>query len=57
MMLKLYYLQGACPLVPHVALHWANADFQAIRLERGEQKSPLPMCIATLCEYHTNASC
>ncbi|TCK71184.1 hypothetical protein [Lonepinella koalarum] len=56
-MLKLYYLQGACPLVPHVALHWANADFQAIRLERGEQKSPLPMCIATLCEYHTNASC
>ncbi|WP_439236459.1 glutathione S-transferase N-terminal domain-containing protein [Lonepinella koalarum] len=39
-MLKLYYLQGACPLVPHVALHWTKADFEAVRLERGEQKSP-----------------
>lgn len=39
-MLKLYYLQGACPLVPHTALHWAGAKFEAVRLERGQQKSP-----------------
>lgn len=39
-MLKLYYLQGACPLVPHIALHWANAEFEAVRLVRGEYKTP-----------------
>lgn len=39
-MLKLYYLQGACPLVPHTALHWAKAEFEAVRLERGAQKQP-----------------
>ncbi|MDK4680973.1 glutathione S-transferase family protein [Kingella negevensis] len=39
-MMKLFYLQGACPLVPHTALHWAKAEFEPVHVERGEQKNP-----------------
>ncbi|PJO77995.1 glutathione S-transferase family protein [Neisseria brasiliensis] len=39
-MLKLYYMQGACPLVPHVALEWAKADFEAVKMARDELKTP-----------------
>ncbi len=39
-MLKLYYMQGACPLVPHVALEWAKADFEAVKMVHDELKTP-----------------
>ncbi|PSJ80278.1 glutathione S-transferase family protein [Neisseria iguanae] len=39
-MFKLYYIQGACPLVPHVALEWAKADFEAVRVAHDELKTP-----------------
>lgn len=39
-MLKLYYMPGACPLVPHVALEWAQADFEAVRVARDALKTP-----------------
>lgn len=38
-MLKLYYMQGACPLVPHVALEWAKADFEAVRVAHDQLKT------------------
>ncbi|ETD69615.1 glutathione S-transferase [Pelistega indica] len=39
-MLKLYYMPGACPLVPHVALEWAKADYTIQLVKREELKSP-----------------
>lgn len=39
-MLNLYYLPGACPLVPQVALEWAQADYQAVAVPREKLKSP-----------------
>lgn len=39
-MLKLYYMPGACPLVPHVALEWAKAEFEAVNVARDQLKSP-----------------
>ncbi len=35
-MIKLYYAPGACSLAPHVALRWAEADFEAVRADRGD---------------------
>lgn len=39
-MLNLYYLPGACSLVPHVALEWTGADYQAVEVPRDSLKSP-----------------
>lgn len=39
-MLKFYYTPGSCSLVPHTALHWAKAEFEAVRMEREQLKSP-----------------
>lgn len=39
-MLKFYYLSGSCALVPHTALIWAGADFEAVKMERDALKSP-----------------
>ncbi|MCP1661229.1 glutathione S-transferase family protein [Neisseria perflava] len=39
-MLKLYYMQGACPLVPHTALFWTKADFEAVKVTHDELKTP-----------------
>ena len=38
-MYKLYYMPGACPLVPHVALEWAKADYEAVNVSRDKLKS------------------
>lgn len=38
-MLKLYYLQGGCPLVVHTALEWAKAEFEAVSVPHAELKS------------------
>ncbi|MDO4640735.1 MAG: glutathione S-transferase N-terminal domain-containing protein [Neisseria sp.] len=39
-MLNLYYLPGACSLVPHTALEWSGADYQAVEVPRDKLKSP-----------------
>lgn len=39
-MLNLYYLPGACPLVPQTALEWAGAEYQAVEVLRDKLKSP-----------------
>lgn len=38
--MKLYYLKGACSLVPHVALDWIGKPYQAIEATREEIKKP-----------------
>lgn len=40
MMLTLYYLKGACSLVPHVALEWAQASYRAQEVSRETLKTP-----------------
>lgn len=37
--MKLYAMKGTCALAPHIALEWANADYELQLLERGEHKS------------------
>lgn len=39
-MLNLYYLPGACSLVPHTALEWSGADYKAVEVPRDKLKSP-----------------
>ena len=39
-MLNLYYLPGACPLVPQVGLEWAGAEYEAVAVPREKLKSP-----------------
>ena len=39
-MLKLYYLPGACSLVPHTALEWIGVDFDAQAVDHTIIKSP-----------------
>lgn len=38
-MLKLYYLPGSCSTVPHVALEWAKAEYEAQAVDRDFIKS------------------
>ncbi len=38
--MKLYYLQGSCSVVPHTALYWLGADFEAYQTPRDYLKSP-----------------
>ncbi|HMA10132.1 MAG TPA: glutathione S-transferase, partial [Ramlibacter sp.] len=41
-MLTLYYARGTCALASHLALEYAGAQYQAIRLDfsKNEQRSP-----------------
>ncbi|TDQ56386.1 glutathione S-transferase [Mesocricetibacter intestinalis] len=38
--MKLYYLPGACSLVPHVALEWIGNPYEAVAAGREEIKKP-----------------
>ncbi|PVX32436.1 glutathione S-transferase [Pasteurella langaaensis DSM 22999] len=38
--MKLYYLKGACSLVPHIALEWVGKPYAAIEATHEEIKSP-----------------
>lgn len=38
--MKLYYLPGACSLVPHTALHWIGVKHEAVSVPREELKGP-----------------
>ena len=34
--MKLYYFPGSCALAPHIVLNWAGADYEAIRITKGD---------------------
>ena len=38
--MKLYYLPGACPLAPHIALEWIGKPYEIQEVSRSEIKEP-----------------
>lgn len=38
--MKLYYMPGACPLVPQIVMEWAGQDYTLQEVPREELKSP-----------------
>ena len=34
--MKLYYFPGSCALAPHIVLEWLGADYEAVRVEKGD---------------------
>ncbi len=38
--MKLYYLQGACPLVTQIAMEWMGQPYELQKVERSELRSP-----------------
>ncbi len=51
--MKLYYFPGSCALAPHIVLNWAGADFEAIRIEKGdpEYRKVNPLGVVPAIEY------
>ena len=34
--MQLYYFPGSCALAPHIVLEWLGADYEAVRIEKGD---------------------
>lgn len=34
--MQLYYFPGSCALAPHIVLEWLDADYEAVRIEKGD---------------------
>ncbi len=34
--MKLYYFPGSCALAPHIVLEWLGADYEAVRIVKGD---------------------
>ncbi|MEL7448696.1 MAG: glutathione binding-like protein [Pseudomonadota bacterium] len=34
--MKLYYFPGSCALAPHIVLNWVGADYEAVRVVKGD---------------------
>ena len=34
--MRLFYFPGSCALAPHIVLEWLNADFEAVRITKGD---------------------
>ena len=34
--MRLFYFPGSCALAPHIALEWVGADFEAVRVAKGD---------------------
>ena len=51
--MKLYYFPGSCALAPHIVLNWVGADFEAIRIEKGdpEYRKVNPLGVVPAIEY------
>ncbi len=51
--MKLYYFPGACALAPHIVLEWVDADYEAIRIEKGdpEYRKVNPLGVVPAIEY------
>lgn len=51
--MKLYYFPGSCALAPHIVLNWVGADFEAIRIEKGdpEYRKVNPLGVVPAIDY------
>ena len=51
--MKLYYFPGSCALAPHIVLNWVGADFEAVRIEKGdpEYRKVNPLGVVPAIEY------
>jgi hypothetical protein len=39
LVMKLFYMPGACSLVPHIVLEWIGKPFELGRVERGKTRA------------------
>ncbi len=52
--MKLYYFPGSCALAPHIVLEWLGADYEAIRIEKGdpEYRKINPLGVVPAIDYN-----